>query len=127
MIKGTLTIEEAVELLNEMARLDPKATERLISQRIACNEALAKHPTVQVHDGKGGNSVGMLGVVNGMFGVDDEGWGAVAAVYEVICPNDHETPKGSTIRDKCQICEMSLVLGGLVRFERTDYIISKTD
>lgn len=74
--------------LNEISQTDPTAMEWLINNRITCNEALADHPTVQVHahDGKP-PMVGMLGIINGIVGAIGEGehmagFGYIAAVYD---------------------------------------------
>jgi len=40
--------EEAVEVLNEMLKLDAAAVIKLMNMRVPCNEQLAKHPTIQV-------------------------------------------------------------------------------
>lgn len=84
MIKETITVDDAIALLNSMVKADPKATEALVEQRIPCNEALAEHPTIQVVGGEGPNppKVGLLGVINGMFGIDDQGWGPIAAQFK---------------------------------------------
>lgn len=75
-----------VGLMNDLYQLDPAAVDRLVHSRVQCNEALADHPTVQVSeiDGDAGiYQVGLLGVLNGLAGANDEDtWGAVAAMYE---------------------------------------------
>lgn len=77
-----VTKEQAVTLLNEIHALDPSVLQNLVSHRVPCNEALANHPTVQVGlvDGEDGKfEVGILGIINGLFGVDEKGWGFIAA------------------------------------------------
>jgi len=74
MIKQTITIDEVITLLNELIALDKSAVAALLANRVPCNKALADHPTVQVGLQ---NDVGMLGVINGLFGVDDDGLGAI--------------------------------------------------
>jgi len=91
------TIDHAIKVLNEILMLDKKAIESLISNRVECNEALADHPTVQVGAimnktsscGKSeymgseitGYNVGLLGIINGLFGVDENKCGYIAARY----------------------------------------------
>jgi hypothetical protein len=67
-----------------MLRLDPEATDKLVKSRVPCNEALAEHPTIQcgIFDGTKQNRVGLLGVLNGLFGCDANGCGAIAMVIE---------------------------------------------
>jgi len=75
--------------LNEISQTDPTAMEWLLENRIACNEALADHPTVQVYPSENGEpiKVGMLGIINGIVGAIGEGkpmagFGFIAAVYD---------------------------------------------
>ena len=81
-IKQSIALQDTVSLLNEMLDLDAKATYRLISFRVACNKDLGDHPTIQILDVEGQDYVGLLGVLNGLFGVDEEDYGAIAAVYD---------------------------------------------
>ena len=74
--------EQAVALLNEMFRLDPVGMKALVNIRVGANEALAGHPTVQVAKSSiGGYVFGILGVLNGIFGCDENNRGYVAAVF----------------------------------------------
>lgn len=82
-IKSKVSIDETVDFLNELLKTDPLATHSLFSMRTSCNERLADHPTVQV--GTIGTStyhiVGLIGIINGLFGVDDDGVGHIIADY----------------------------------------------
>lgn len=71
-------VRHIVELLQEAIELDRNAVSALVAARVPCNEALANHPTIQVGDSAGCFSVGLLGILNGLCGVDAEDWGAVA-------------------------------------------------
>jgi hypothetical protein len=51
----------------------------LIDARVTCNEALADHPTIQVGQQDGSYQVGLLGILNGLFGINDAGWGPITA------------------------------------------------
>lgn len=64
--------------LNEMVEQDRRVMHELIEHRVSCNDSLATHPTVQV----AGNKVGLLGVLNGLIGVDQDGWGYLAADFD---------------------------------------------
>lgn len=73
-------IDNAVEVLNRLHKADPFVMQNLIFMRVPCNEAVAKDPTIQVGvDHKGAATVGILGIINGLFGVDDRGIGYIYA------------------------------------------------
>lgn len=86
MIRPSITLVEVVTLLNELVALDQDAMTALVENRVVCNEALANHPTVQVvgllGDGDNNCMVGILGILNGIFGTDDEHCGALEAVFD---------------------------------------------
>lgn len=73
---------KVVALLNAMVAADRCAVAAMIANRVPCSQALAEHPTVQVHAQHGGYFVGLLGLLNGLCGVDEKGWGAIAAVFD---------------------------------------------
>jgi hypothetical protein len=92
-----ITIDQAIELLNQAVLTDREAIAALISNRVSCNEALANHPTIQVvaiinktracgKSEPGLNieryEVGLLGILNGLFGIDENGWGFIVAHYD---------------------------------------------
>lgn len=75
----------ALVVLNEALALDPDAVNELLAARPNCTTALAAHPTIQCCRpafGEAYNTVSMLGLINGLLGVDDHGWGPIAAVYD---------------------------------------------
>ena len=83
MFKESVTIQDAVDLLNEMLKADSHATASFIALQTPCNNELAEHPTIQANGyGPTAPSIGPLGVINGLFGVDEKGYGAIAAVYD---------------------------------------------
>jgi len=87
LIKEKVSIYEVVELLNSALKLDREALENLCFNRAKCNKKLADHPTIQVHcydeNGITGKySVGLIGILNGIFEVNKDGWGAIAASVE---------------------------------------------
>ena len=83
-MKDSVTIQEVVDLLNGAMEDDPEAIQNLVNSRVECNAKLTEHPTIQVgsYYEEGKNHVGLLGIFNGLFGVDDEGWGPIAAVFD---------------------------------------------
>lgn len=91
-----VTVETVVELLNEALRMDQLAVTDLVSERITVNKQLALHPTIQcVETGRGRFEMGLLGFLNGLFGVDEEKHGAIKAVID---------PKTSLVL-RFEICE----------------------
>ena len=82
MIKASITVENVIEVLNEALIADPKAMNELILNcKAKCNEKLADHPTIQI--GFNGHFlVGTLGLLNGLFGIDDKGFGPICAVLD---------------------------------------------
>jgi hypothetical protein len=72
-------VDDAVDALNSMLVADPAAMQNLLGYRVPCNEALANHPTCQVGGELEHRFVRMLGIINGIFGKDERGWGYIAA------------------------------------------------
>ena len=137
MIREFISPRDAVNLLNEMVKLDPAAMKLMVEARVECNKTLADHPTVQVGSKAPAihslcleseqalvytaeYRVGFLGVLNGLFGTQEggkyDGWGAISAGFNVVCPNDHALPESLTTNDKCPTCKAALELGDLVSF-----------
>jgi hypothetical protein len=83
MIKQKVSPKEVVNFLNECFKLDKIAIEKLVNSRVRCNEKLENHPTIQCGEDKDGNAVvGLLGILNGIFGADKDGWGVIAAYFD---------------------------------------------
>jgi len=128
MIKEAVTIEEAIEVLNEAVALDAGAMQALIAARVECNRELGDHETIQVgnYHKTGVLKVGLLGILNGFFGVDDRDLsGAIAAIYNVDCPRgckmgdeSGEVNLGRQLGDLCPECEAPLILGNLIGFKK---------
>ena len=74
---------EIVAFLNEILAIDPDAISQLFGLRVACNQQLAEHPTVQVLAEDDRYQVGILGLLNGFCGTidhgDRKGWGGIIA------------------------------------------------
>jgi len=79
MIKRQVTLTKTVDLLNSLLKIDRKAMSELLQTRVKCNKKLGDHPTVQVYLNKKENQdyVGLLGILNGLFGIADDGFGAI--------------------------------------------------
>ena len=83
MTKTGITKDDAIQLLNELVEADKNCMEALIDKRVACNNVMADHPTAQVGiEDDGSYRLGLLGVLNGIFGADDTGRGFIGADYD---------------------------------------------
>ena len=81
-MRDTVSIDDVIGLLNEVFRLDPVAANAFVENRSPCNEAIADHPTIQVVTRDGVPHFGPLGLLNGLFGVDERGYGPIASYYD---------------------------------------------
>lgn len=77
-----ISARDVVDYLNELLGLDLVAISSLIETRVLCNKLLADHPTVQVVPNETGNVVGLLGILNGLFGVKKDFTGYIGAQME---------------------------------------------
>jgi hypothetical protein len=133
--KESITIDHAIAVLNRMLEADPAATRELILTHISCNEDLSNDPTIQVRSYKvqeddPAYSVGILGLLNGLFGVDEGGWGPITANVKLVCTVGCEIPEGRPlmIGGTCPICKDrgkdesehgSIIFGEIDKFCRT--------
>lgn len=98
-MSDNISIDQVIAILNEAVAADAKAITNLIDHRVPCNRELADHPSIQVgwfpKDGSapppGSANVeregyelrmGLLGLINGFFGVREDGWGYISAIYD---------------------------------------------
>jgi len=137
--RESITPQEAVDMLNSLLKLDASAIPALTDHRVQCNEALAEHPTVQVgrattwrkarpdlslsEDAQ--HTVGLVGLLNGFFGMNEQGMGPIGALYQDVCDTCHEElnrpeDKGIKLGETCPRCnEGTVVIGPLVGFKNT--------
>jgi len=79
--------KDAVAFLNDAFESDPKAMAALVDARVPCNDRMASHPTIQVQENEDKTcSVGLLGILNGLFGINHDGRGHIEAVYDGVYP-----------------------------------------
>ncbi len=75
--------ELIIQYLNSLLLLDSTAISKLIDIRVSTNAKLANHETVQVvQNGTDENPeyiVGLLGILNGLCGIDEDGVGFIVA------------------------------------------------
>lgn len=121
MIRESITIDDALEVLNRAVQADPQAMWNLCESRVPCNEILAEDPSIQVAVRvEGDHTVGLIGILNGLFGEQD-GWGPICVSYEVVCSKDHSHDSGLSLRisEACPVCGSELILGRILGFVRT--------
>jgi hypothetical protein len=83
-LKQNVSAQEVCDLLNEMLKVDYSCTSALFSHREKCNKDMADHPTIQVRQYPDDeySSVGILGILNGLFGIREDGMGAICMEVE---------------------------------------------
>ena len=82
-VQDKISIKETVDYLNDLLKVDPDAINALFSIRVGCNKSLADHPTLQVIGlSKDYFIFGIIGLLNGLFGIDEHGWGHISADCE---------------------------------------------
>ncbi len=69
-----ITAQSIVDLLNELVVIDPAALHDLVETRVLCHNptGIENHRTVIPSDEDGPLKLGLLGVLNGIAGLDDE-------------------------------------------------------
>jgi len=72
-MSNSVSMDDVVAYLNELIQLDRPAMEALFEYLAPCDKALAGHSTMRVLKWDSGYRVGMLGVLNGLFGSGDKG------------------------------------------------------
>lgn len=129
-IRESITIDDALEVLNRAFDADPLAIDALRSAQVPCNEHLADDPEIQVRavhrsdDEYATNHhrymVGFLGIINGLFGGTATGAGAIVMVYGIDCPSGCELAGFDVkVGDVCPLCETErLMLGQCQGFKR---------
>lgn len=78
--RETVTLDEAIAVINSLLALDRMAISRLLMTRHPVNAGVAGHPTVQVFRQGQAVSVGALGLLNALFGKDREGRGGITMI-----------------------------------------------
>ncbi len=77
--RDKVSLGQAVILLNELVKAGPETMKALLEARVPCAENLARHPSVQVLMKDGRPMVGLLGVLNGLFGKGADGQAQIIA------------------------------------------------
>jgi hypothetical protein len=85
MLKKKVTAQDVCDLLNDMLVLDRKGTTAIVNHRHVCNKKISDHPTLMVRtvveDKKKISTIGLIGILNGIFGIRPDGMGDIC--YDV--------------------------------------------
>ena len=77
MIHRDEFIQQAIDVLNEALAIDPYAINALMKLEVVCHAGLGRHPTIQVGAQQHRLTLRPLGLINGLFGADEDGWGFI--------------------------------------------------
>jgi hypothetical protein len=91
---------QVVTFLNECYKIDPDAIKALFAHRVAVNDAMADHPTVQVTSGDP-PTMSILGLLNGFVGIipGTDSIGYVCGDYD---DEDHDNLLGFSVHPKAE-------------------------
>lgn len=132
MDNDTIICDRIIEVLKRALAADHDAVRALVEHRVPCNESLAADPTIQVlvkisddsfvEEGEEVDEsydVGLLGILCGIAGIHEDGFGKIAAVFETECP-EHGVVE-AMVGETCptEDCERIIILGALADFVRT--------
>ena len=73
-----MKVTDVIAYLNSLVETDSLAIRAMLCMRIPCNEALADDPTCIVDQWEQGFTVGLMGLINGMFGLNENDIGKIA-------------------------------------------------
>jgi len=80
-MKDSVTQQEVIDFLNELLVVDPQAVTNFVIHKTRCNSNMENHPTLIVSDlpkeGKGVVGFGVIGFINGLFGLREDGRGPI--------------------------------------------------
>lgn len=82
----TVAVKDIIATLNEIHKLDSELTTNMVLHRFPCNAEIKNHKTVQAHCYGDASvespKVGLLGILNGLVGIDKNHFGAIAGDFE---------------------------------------------
>jgi len=85
MLKESVTPQEVCDLLNSLLKTDREFITNIMKTHIPCNKKVAEHPTVQVRgykDYPDSYTCDILGILNGLFGIQEDGMGAICYLMD---------------------------------------------
>ena len=77
--------QDVCNLLNELLKLDYDCVESLINFHSKCNLSIADLPNVMVREDDNGEfSLGIIGLLNGLFELDEKGFGKICYEFDDV-------------------------------------------
>lgn len=90
-----MNVDHAIRVLNECVDADHDAMLALVNCRVPVNDCVAKHDSVQVGLD---DTLGVVGLINGLFGVDETGYGYITMECETAKPEPGKVPRITRIK-----------------------------
>jgi hypothetical protein len=117
-MKEHVTPDDVVNLLNKLLEIDPGAMNEFVERRIRCNKNIGDDTHVQVLSENGKDYVGLIGILNGLFGVHADGNGPIGSMYGYVCASscDADPEKPIVAGGKCPECGGDVKVGKIVKF-----------
>jgi len=121
----TVSVGQAIARLNRLVKADADAMFRLCNARVECNEDVALDETARtcMWAGPGKRTIGLIGVLNAIFGEPECEHGPIGALFTQACPSGHtpEDAHGNWPKDEdgdttCGCCGEKCVYNGLHSF-----------
>ena len=82
-VKESVTLIDVADFFSQLLQIDEDAVNAIFSIRVGCNDFMACHPSVQVAKlSENYFLVGLIGLINGIFGADQYGWGHFSVKYD---------------------------------------------
>ena len=74
-MKEFVSVDDAIQALNEALEVDRNAVESIILNRVPCNKAVVEHPVLMAGAKNDGSDpkLGALGLINALFGYKQGG------------------------------------------------------
>ena len=120
-VRENISITDTIAVLNRLVAADPKSITGLINSRVKANEAMAADADLQAlgwmgHPDEPPYNVGLLGILNALFGKDANGNGPILVEFEVVCPGgcNLSGETGLAIGQICPICSNRILMPGSV-------------
>ena len=86
--KETISLEEAIKFLNEILKEDPELINSIFNTYHKCNKKTRGHKTIQVccsgDYSENNPACRLIGLLNGLFGIDEDGYGGMNVYYETL-------------------------------------------